>query len=539
LMSNSLFTSPPELKVLNAGPDTFLVNYKFADEHGNLNGASLPEHIIEQLDAWQKEARKVHEPVPTALTFSYRVGDTCYDQTLLMRSHGEAMWPWLLFSDDVKVNFAPGTVNKGLFCRARFSSQLLHTISPEQAIVDLEAMLSDFLGGTFHEQCSELHLCVDLQGFDFSTIRLIGEQLPFVSRVTSIRERPLVPSEEEQEGGLSLQESRKLEERMKQEIAAGEQERFQDASVMTTHRRVATIDFGSHASQLSAQIYNKTLECQKHRKAYFDPIWRMNGWDGESTVWRVEFRFRRAFLRDVELDEAFSVLAAIPLLWRYATQEWLRFVDVEATHGVNISRLPTHPVWELIQHAYDQPLELEEPACTTGKQEAQLSYVAQEKPLQAIMQAQAMKQAESMSNAQLLQELVALEETLEDLSLEDLRDLAQDELNTLSPTQLDRVLGMLSPASFAQVRTSLVKRARRMAQLQACIAGGLGYLRSAAALMPLDELPGYLGPDTPASRMLPDLLSTAIWFVDKAKDYDHKKGRVHMERSGTAMGHGG
>jgi hypothetical protein len=88
---------------------------------------------------------------------------------------------------------------------------------------------------------------------------------------------------------------------------------------------------------------------------------------------------------------------------------------------------------------------------------------------------------------------------------------------------------VLSPVSFAQVRISLVKRTRRMAQLKSCIASGLGYLRSAAALMPLDELPGYLGPDIPASRILPDLLSTAIWFVDKAQDYDHKKGRVHAE----------
>jgi hypothetical protein len=68
-----------------------------------------------------------------------------------------------------------------------------------------------------------------------------------------------------------------------------------------------------------------------------------------------------------------------------------------------------------------------------------------------------------------------------------------------------------------------------MARLQACIAGALGYLRSAVALMPPDELPGFLGPDAPASRTLPDLLSSLVWFVEKARAYDKKKHRDHIE----------
>ena len=47
-----LLVSPPELKVVNANTDTLIINYKFVDEQGNLNGAELPGHIVTLLDDW-------------------------------------------------------------------------------------------------------------------------------------------------------------------------------------------------------------------------------------------------------------------------------------------------------------------------------------------------------------------------------------------------------------------------------------------------------------------------------------------------------
>jgi hypothetical protein len=297
-MPKSLLTSPTELKLVNVSPDTLYVNFKFADEHDMPTGDSLPLDIAFQLDDWQKEARKDHAPVPTSLTFAYATSGEQVAQTLMMRSHGSSMWSWLLSSDDIKeLKFAHGTVNKGLFCQVRFSSHLLHSIGAERAIVAAEEMLYAFMGAIFHKQMSELHLCADLQGFDFSTIRLIGEQLPFVSRVTNIRDRPVPPTEEEQEGGLSAGDIHTLEATIEQQIADAQQEDvLHSPSVLTAHRRVQTIDFGSHGSDLSAQIYNKTAEMKKHKKEFFEPIHRVNGWDGESDIWRIEFRFKRAFL---------------------------------------------------------------------------------------------------------------------------------------------------------------------------------------------------------------------------------------------------
>jgi hypothetical protein len=539
-MGTSLLTSPTELKIVNVNPDTLYVNFKFVDEQGVLSGASLPEHCALQLDEWQKAARKDHEPVPTSLTFAYQVDGVSVNQSLLMRSHGSSMWSWLLFSEDIQIKMAHGTVNKGLFAQVRFSSHLLHTINTASALVEAEHTLYSFIGQQFHLQMSEVHLCVDIQGFDFASIRLVGEQLPFVSRVTSIRDRPIPPIEEEQEGGLSPADILTVEEKIAQEMAQATNEHFHDASLLTAHRRIATIDFGSHASDISAQIYNKTLEMKKHRKDYFHPIHLANGWDGESDIWRIEFRFRRPFLRDYELNEVFSVLPCLHLLWKYATEHWLRFVDLDEVTGVNISRRPTHPIWELVQHAYDHMQEAESPALSpAGEQEARLTHLIQTKPLQTLEYAVSLLtvneqeqtddlQREKQEQTDLMNVLQLVRDTYQDASPDLLQEAVRRELGNLSPAHLKIIIDRLSPPLFEDVRGSLVRQSRHMAKMNACIAGALGYLRSAVALMPPDELPGFLGRNVPASRTLPDLLLSLIWFLGKARDYDHDKHRIHL-----------
>ncbi|GHO97392.1 hypothetical protein KSF_074400 [Reticulibacter mediterranei] len=49
-------------RVVNFGVDTFLVNFKMADEEGKPNGDDLPDPVIKQLDEWQAEARKEQKP---------------------------------------------------------------------------------------------------------------------------------------------------------------------------------------------------------------------------------------------------------------------------------------------------------------------------------------------------------------------------------------------------------------------------------------------------------------------------------------------
>ncbi len=335
--------------VINAGVDTFMVNYKFSGDDDKPNGLSLPEHIIIKLDEWQAIARKEHDVVATDLLFSYNVGTDHYEQSLLMRPHGSGIWSWLVYSDDLKLSLSYGNMNGGVFCQARFSAHLLWSIGPESALIALDAMLYDFIGAMVYQQASEIHLCADVQGWDMSKL---DWQNAFVSRVVRIRERPEPPTEEEQAGGLSPSDLRKLEESIQNRLHE-DTETVAYPMVTTTHRKIATLDFGSHGSNISCQIYNKSAEIKVHNKEWFEPIWAADTrYNPELTVWRVEFRIKRKFLATFHLNEAFSVLGQLELLWKYATTEWLRYVDLSKSSDTNKSRLPTHPAWEVIQGAY-------------------------------------------------------------------------------------------------------------------------------------------------------------------------------------------
>jgi len=426
-----------EPTIINAGVDTLLVNYKFASEDEKPNGSSLPEHIITQLDEWQTIARKEHDIVATDLLFSYNVGSDHYKQSLLMRPHGSGIWSWLVYSDDIKLSLSYGTMNGGVFCQARFSAHLLWAIGPESALVALDAMLYDFMGSMVYQQASEIHLCADVQGWDVSQL---DWQNAFVSRVVRIRERPEPPTEEEQTGGLSPSAIRKLEASIQDGIH-NETETVAYPMVTTTHRKIATLDFGSHGSNISCQIYNKSAEIIAHGKGWFKPIWSVNDlYNPDLIVWRIEFRIKRKFLATFQLNEAFSVLSQLELLWRYATTEWLRYVDLSASSDTNKSRLPTHSAWEVIQGAYSHDI-------------------------------------------------------------------------TIPETQ-----------------AALIKQTRTMARRKACIAGAVGYMRSAVALAG-DEVGGSRpgASDEEQQAVIPDLLASLIWFFGQVQQYDDKKNRVHAE----------
>ena len=384
--------SESPFKIVNRGVDTFLVNFKFANEDGKPNGEHLPAFVVDLLDEWQTRARKDHTPSSTDLVFRYRVGERVYEQSLMMRPHGSSPWSWLLFCDDVKLSLCHGTLSGAVFCQARFSSHLLWSISADAAIVHLEEMLYELMGQLIYQQASEIHLCIDMQGFDFSQV---DWEHGFVSRVKDIRMRPEdLPSEREQEGGLSPKEARELDESSEMAVLL--------PMVRTTHRRIATLDFGSHGSQISAQIYNKSAEVVKHKKAWFYPIWIANGWDGKSIVWRLEFRLKRKFLASFDLNEAFSVLSQMKLLWTYVTCEWLRYVDLSGQDS-NKSRLSTHPIWEIIQQAYtvEDDVQTRDPE---GESEVRLTHLLEEKPLDVLKMASSLALEESLQEECLLTE---------------------------------------------------------------------------------------------------------------------------------------
>ena len=188
----------------------------------------------------------------------------------------------------------------------------------------MDDFLRQLFGKQVHISPSEVHLCVDVAGLTPGMLREAG----LVGR--SRRRVKEVP--EEGEEGTAL--------------PAGELQQW---------CRKATGYALSRGAPHSSAIYDKVLEIrQKSGKIWFLDLWREGGWDGQAPVCRIEFRYKREFLRTFGLVDGaelnhYDLLDRLGDLWRYSTSEWLRYCI--PTADVNRSRWPVHPLWEVIQAA--------------------------------------------------------------------------------------------------------------------------------------------------------------------------------------------
>jgi hypothetical protein len=120
---------------------------------------------------------------------------------------------------------------------------------------------------------------------------------------------------------------------------------------------------------ISCSIYDKAREVKRSGKLWFEDLWLGNGWDGAGAVWRVEFRFKREFLHELNVDglyhgveDATDLPSRLVDLWAYAAGHvgggadgwpdgWLRLVVPVLDDGTR-SRWPVHPVWQEVQAAF-------------------------------------------------------------------------------------------------------------------------------------------------------------------------------------------
>src|SRR6266516_1168928 len=231
------------------GVDTLILNMRYTDEQYHPIKKELSEEIAYELDELQGAARRNEMAMISPWSF--------LGVSLFVEPHGAGrQWRWLLTSPLLTLTVSQGTFND-LIARVRFSSEFLWTEAwTGDALSKVHAFLISIFGEHIHLQVSEVHLCADLVGFDFSQVNYEAHFVTRVRKNDSIYSMGV--------DGVSL-----------------------DA------HRVSTLRFSSHGSPLSCSIYNKTLEIkQKSGKTWFYDLWRSRGWDGTAQVWRVEFRFR-------------------------------------------------------------------------------------------------------------------------------------------------------------------------------------------------------------------------------------------------------
>jgi len=97
--------------------------------------------------------------------------------------------------------------------------------------------------------------------------------------------------------------------------------------------------------KLMCRVYDKLAEIAHSNKAWFQELWRNQGWDGESPVTRVEFQARRDFLRTMQVDTVKDLENQLADLWKYFST-WVSLRDKGGDS--NRRRWSVKPFWKLV-----------------------------------------------------------------------------------------------------------------------------------------------------------------------------------------------
>lgn len=286
-------------QVVNYHIDTLILNVK----------GKMPDDVAKRLDDMQSAAREIEQDVMTEWSFR--------GHALFLRPHGAKNWRWILACGDgyLHIDLGKGKLN-GIIAKVRFSSFLLHEMGAGEALSAVYGFLAAMLGEGYALQVSEVHICADIAGWELS----LEDARRFVSQGRARSAR----------------------------LADGEDGDDDGQIVRLTGRRCSEYKISQGAPH-SCDIYDKTLEVKNHQKQWFYEVWRSNGWDGESRVTRVEFRYKRECLREMGVECPYDMLDRLPELWAYSTQKWLRHTIPD--NDSNQSRWDTSPVWDVVQGA--------------------------------------------------------------------------------------------------------------------------------------------------------------------------------------------
>jgi len=120
------------------------------------------------------------------------------------------------------------------------------------------------------------------------------------------------------------------------------------AKIKTTHHEGNTVTgFTIGRDYLTARIYDKVLEAQKHRKEWLYDLWNLSG-NSKESIWRVEFQLRRQALGQFGIESFDDLLKASSSVWAYCTGKWL---SMRQAGSKRVSRRPLTRLWEAVQAA--------------------------------------------------------------------------------------------------------------------------------------------------------------------------------------------
>jgi hypothetical protein len=316
-------------RIVGTNIDTWILNIK----------GELRTELDQELERLKATCQELETDLATSWRFAA--------ESLFLKPHGSGrQWRWILHCPSLHLDVGRGRLN-GIIGKARLSSAFLWERSPDVALALLYAFLASFYGERFSLQVGEVHLCADLAGWELA----LDDAPAFLSRGHT-RKTHFDAVEDAEESAT--------------EWAPPALE------VNLFGRRCTGFEFSKGAAH-SCTIYDKTKEITLSRKEWMQAVWASNGWDGDARVTRIEFRYKRECLREMEVEDAYTALGQLPSLWAYSTQRWLRHTI--PTTDRNRGRWPLSPQWAEVQRA--DPYGEAVPAVRTHKVAGDLTLICQ------------------------------------------------------------------------------------------------------------------------------------------------------------------
>ena len=225
----------------------------------------------------------------------YPVGDHIFE----VKDKGAGMFPYVLDDNAYRIQFArPGKKLPMAFVKV--SAQYLAHKGPRAIQEELQALLQEFGAPSGSNTVSRIDLAVDFT----SPVQMDSwHRSAWVTRATEIHNYS------------------------KDQVFTG-----------------WTVGMGG---VLGCRLYNKIQEIEHSGKTWAMNLWLPMGWQPGEDVWRLEFEFKREFLKTRGLSSLDSVLDNLNGLWRYATEEWLRLTVPNGADATR-TRWPTHALWQTL-----------------------------------------------------------------------------------------------------------------------------------------------------------------------------------------------
>lgn len=272
----------PNTHILRSGIDSLYVSYP----------GKLPPSTAANLDQLKEQAKS---PDPEVRASAFKVIN---DHQFEVRDRGKGRFPYVLVDNWFHIQVAGEAAAQLPLAYVQMSSELLTCAGWEPALDDLTATVSKIGRSDRAPTISRVDLCVD-----FTTETDIAAQ-PLDAWVARARQLGCYYGD----------------------------------------NRLTGYSFGL-GGDVAARFYDKTEEIRKSRKHYFEHLWLDQGWDGEATVWRLEFQFKRPVLKELGIETQGELRAKLAALWRYGTESWLR-LTVPNPSDETRSRWPNHPFWD-------------------------------------------------------------------------------------------------------------------------------------------------------------------------------------------------